>query len=155
MRSDIKNWENGLLKSKGLFKKRSSRECVEALATALNVTSQDLECWHASHKFCPMAPRKIRLVADLVRDRDVQDALDVLKFANKRAAVFVSQVLKSAIGSAAENEVDTDQLYISEIRVDEGGIRRGTRRWRPKDRGRAVSFTRLASHIFVSVDVEK
>ena len=101
-----------------------------------------------------MAPRKVRLVVDLIRGRNVQDALDVLKFANKRAAVYVDKVLRSAIASADEQEADVQRLFVAEARVDEGGVRRGTRRWRPKDRGRAVPFTRLASHIHISVDLD-
>jgi len=147
LKSALGNWERGLLKP------QPSREDIESLARALHVGRTDLVCWNASHKFAPMAPRKVRLMAELIRGRSAQDALDVLKFANKRAAVFIDKVLRSAIASADEEEADVEGLFVSEARVDEGGIRRGTRRWRPKDRGRAVSFTRLASHIHVSVDV--
>lgn len=146
MKTAIGNWERGLLSPK------PKRSDIDRIARALNVTHQDLIVWRASHYYAPMAPRKVRLVADLIRDRNVQDALDVLKFANKRAAVMIDKVLRSAIANADEQEADVERLYVSEARVDEGGIRQGTRRWRPKDRGRAVSFTRLASHIHVSVD---
>ena len=93
-------------------------------------------------------------MADLIRGRSVQDALDLLKFANKRAAVMIDKVLRSAIANADEQEADIERLFVSEARVDEGGVRMGTRRWRPKDRGRAVPWTRLASHIYISVDME-
>ncbi len=146
--SAIHNWERGLMRP------RAVRQDVDKLAGALNVEANDLTNWTATHKYAPIAPRKARLVVDLIRGRSVQDALDVLKFANKRAAVMVSKVLQSAIASADEQEADVEELYVSEARVDEGGVRHGTRRWRPKDRGRAVSFTRLASHIIVSVDME-
>ena len=144
----IVNWE------RGLFRPMPKNEDVDSLAGAMTVERQNLVVWSASHKFAPIAPRKARLVADLIRGRSVQDALDVLKFANKRAAVYVDKVLRSAIASADEQEADIENLYVVESRVDEGGVRRGTKRWRPKDRGRAVPFTRLASHIHVSVDVE-
>ncbi len=147
-KSDIRNWE------RGLFKPKPRRDDVESLARVLSVEQHDIEEWAASHKFVPMAPRKVRLVADLIRGRNVQDALDVLKFANKRAAVYVDKVLRSAIANADEQEADVQRLYVAVARVDEGGVRRGTRRWRPKDRGRAVSFTRLASHIHISVDLD-
>ena len=112
--------------------------------------------WFGMHAtvFAPMAPRKVRLVADLIRGRAAQDALDVLKFCNKRAAVLVDKVVRSAIANADEAEADVERLYISDATVDEGGIRRGTRRWRPQGPWRAVSWTRLASHIHVSVDIE-
>ncbi len=146
--SAVKNWQRGLMKP-------SPRQAdIDQLAQALDCESTDLMCWKASHMYAPIAPRKSRLVVDLVRNYPVQEAMDLLKFANKRAAVFVEQVLRSAVQNAVEqSEVDPDQLYISEARVDEGGVRRGTRRWRPKDRGRAVSWTRLASHIHITVDL--
>lgn len=148
MKAAIGNWE------RGLFRPKPKRADVDRLANALKVSYHDLAVWSASHYYAPMAPRKVRLIADLIRDRTVQDALDVLKFANKRAAVMVTRVLESAIANADEQEADVERLYVSEARVDEGGVRQGTRRWRPKDRGRAVSWTRLASHIHVSVDLD-
>ena len=144
----VANWE------RGLFRPMPSRQDVENLAGALRAEVQDLTVWTACHRFAPMTPRKVRLVADLIRGRAVQDALDILKFTNKRAAVLFDKVLRSAVANADEQEADVERLYVAEARVDEGGVRRGTRRWRPKDRGRAVPWTRLASHIYVSVDLE-
>ncbi len=144
----IRNWEKGLLKP------QPTMADVDSLARALGVERQDLLVWTASHKYAPIAPRKARLVADLIRGRYAQEALDVLEFANKRAAVMFKKVLESAIANADEQEADVSRLFVAEVRVDEGGIRQGTRRWRPKDRGRAVSWTRLASHLNVVVDTE-
>ncbi|MCP4712185.1 MAG: 50S ribosomal protein L22 [Planctomycetes bacterium] len=110
--------------------------------------------WSASHRYAPIAPRKVKLVVDLIRGRTVQDALDLLKFANKRAAVFVDKVLRSAIANADEQEADIERLYVSQARVDYAGVRLNTRRWRPKDRGRAVSWCRKASHIHIAIDME-
>lgn len=147
MATAIKNWETGLMKP------IPTRDQITRMASALGVKYHDLAQWKASHRYAPMAPRKVRLVTDLIQGRNVQDALDVLKFANKRAAVYVDKVLRSAIANADEDEAKVDSLFITEARVDEGGVRMGTRRWRPKDRGRAVSFTRLASHIHIAVDL--
>ena len=144
----IENWQRGLVCP------QPSSEDVGALAKALRVDRNDLVVWTAKHRFAPIAPRKVRLVTDLIRGRTAQDALDLLKFTNKRAAVFVDKVLRSAIANADEQEADVESLYVCEARVDEGGIRANTKRWRPKDRGRAVPFTRLASHIHVTVDTE-
>jgi len=144
----LKNWEEGL------FRPQVRSADIDALARALTVERFDLVVWSASHRYAPMAPRKIRLIAELIRGRTVQDALDLLKFANKRAAVYVDKVLRSAIANADEQEADIERLYVAEAQVDEGGIRPGTRRWRPKDRGRAVSWTKLSSHIRISVDME-
>ncbi len=146
--SAIRNWERGLMTP------RPTAADLDHLAAALQISKNDLQIWRASHKYAPIAPRKVRLVADLIRGKSAQDAMDILKFANKRAAVYVDQVLKSAVASADEQEADVDRLYVSEARVDGGGVRRGTRRWRPKDRGRAFSFTRLASHIHIGVNME-
>lgn len=142
----VKNWQRGLLTP------MPTRTDEDNLAKALNVNRNDLVVWVAKHRYAPMAPRKVRLVADLIRGLDAQHAMDVLEFANKRAAVMVRKVLESAIANADEQEADVLRLYVSEARVDEAGVRQGTKRWRPKDRGRAVPFTRLASHIIIAVD---
>jgi len=146
--ASIGNWERGLMRP------RPAREDIEALARALSVEPMDLQVWSACHKYAPIAPRKVKLVTEMIAGLNVQEALDVLKFANKRAAVMVEKVLSSAVANADEQEADLEKLYVSEARVDQGGIRRGTRRWRPKDRGRAVPFTRLASHIHICLDME-
>ncbi len=148
LRATVKNWEQGLMRP------QPKADDIVALSKALDINQQELVVWSATHRYAPMAPRKVRLITDLIRGRGVQDALDVLKFANKRAAVMVDKVLRSAIANADEQEADIEDLYVCEARVDEGGVRQGTRRWRPKDRGRAVPFTRLASHIRISVDLE-
>ena len=105
--------------------------------------------WNAKHRFARIAPRKVRLVADMVRGRDVQDALNILKFTHNRAAGMISKILTSAIASANEAEADMDVLFIQEIRVDEGPT---MKRFRPKDRGRAHSILKRTSHIIVAVD---
>ncbi|MBN2211969.1 MAG: 50S ribosomal protein L22 [Sedimentisphaerales bacterium] len=144
----LRNWQ------RGLFKPLPTAQDMESLARALGVDRDELKTWSACHRYAPMAPRKVRLVTELIKGRAAQDALDVLKFANKRAAVLVNKVLRSAIANADEDEADLERLYVRDARVDEGGVRAGTRRWRPKDRGRAHSWLRLASHIHVTVDVD-
>jgi large subunit ribosomal protein L22 len=98
-----------------------------------------------------MAAAKVRLVTTLIAGRAVQDAMDILKFTRKRAAPMVDKVLKSAVADADEQQVDVDDLYVSEARVDEAGIRLGTKRWIPKDRGRAHPIRKKACHIHVTV----
>ena len=144
----IKNWR------KGLMRPQPTRADVDALARVLGVGREDIVVWTASHRYAPMAPRKLRLVAGLVRGRNLQDALDVLKFTNKRGARMFEKVLRSALANADEQEADVERLYVADAAVDEAGVRQGTRRWRPKDRGRAVPFTRLASPIRVALDME-
>ena len=144
----IFNWQREKMKPE------PKTDDIENLARVLNVSAQDLMEWSASHRYAPIAPRKVKLVVDLIRGRTVQDALDLLKFANKRAAVFVDKVLRSAIANADEQEADVERLYVSRARVDYAGVRLNTRRWRPKDRGRAVSWCRKASHIHIAIDME-
>ena len=131
-RAALRNWE------KNLMVPTPKSIDVENLARALGVSRTELLVFTAQHRYAPIAPRKARLVADMVRGYMLNDALDILKFAQKRGAPFVEKVLRSALANADEQEADVERLYVSEIRVDEGGVRPGTRRWRPKDRGRAM-----------------
>ena len=105
--------------------------------------------WKSTHRFARMSPRKVRLVADLVRGLGAAQALDVLKFTNKRAAVFVDKTLRAAIASADEAAADTEKLFVQEARVDEGPtIKRGRR----KDRGRFHVILKRTSHITMVVE---
>jgi large subunit ribosomal protein L22 len=96
-----------------------------------------------------MSARKVRLIVDLIRGRDVQDALNILKFTPNRAAPMISKVLTSAIANANEAEANVERLFVSEARVDEGPT---MKRFRPKDRGRAHPILKRTSHIVVAVD---
>ena len=75
-------------------------------------------------RYVPVAPRKVKLVADLVRDRNVETALDILRFTNKIGAYYVEKALRSALANAGQNpEVNVDDLFIKAILVDNGPIR--------------------------------
>ena len=75
-------------------------------------------------KYVPIAPRKVRLVADLVRNRDVEAALDILRFTNKAGAVAINKVLRSALANAGQNpDIEVDDLYVKRILIDNGPIR--------------------------------
>jgi len=141
----VKNWQRGLMRP------QPHSEDVRRLAEALSVETNAIASWHSSYMYAPMAPRKVRLVAQLIRGRGVQDAMDLLKFSDKRAAVMVNKALKAAVADADEQQADVDNLYVSEARVDEAGIRIGTKRWIPKDRGRAHPIHKLACHIHITV----
>ncbi len=103
----------------------------------------------AKHRFARIAPRKARLVMDLIRGRDVDDALSMLKFSKKRAAVLIDKVVRSAVANASEQEADTDALMIKEAWVDPGPI---IKRFQPKDRGKAYSIQKKTSHLVVSLE---
>ncbi len=102
---------------------------------------------HAYARNITISPQKVRLVVDMVRGKDVQEALDVLKFVPNRAAHPVSKVIASAMANAEENfGVSRDDLYIYRIFADEAP----TRRWRRFGaRGRFKPILRRASHITV------
>ncbi len=104
--------------------------------------------WTATHCFARIAPRKARLVVDLIRGRHVNEALDILKFTKKRSSLMVQKVLRSAIANADEQEANVDALFVSDARVNEGPT---MKRWRPKDRGRAHPILKRTSHIVVTV----
>lgn len=108
--------------------------------------------WSAIHKYARISPRKVRLVADLIRGRGVQDALNLLKFSPNRAAVMVSKVLTSAIANANEAEANVEDLVVDRAFVDEGPT---IKRFQPKDRGRANPIMKRTSHITIVVEQEE
>ena len=112
------------------------------------VEATESKTWVAKHRFARISPRKARLVTGLIRDRQVGEALDVLRFTRKRASILVMNTLKSAMANADEDEADMGRLYVSEAKVDSGPV---IRRWRPKDRGRAHPINKRTSHIVVQV----
>ena len=141
----VKNWQ------KGLFRPIPRNEDIRRLAAALSTEVNDLLVWRSSYRFAPMSARKVRLVTQLIVGRRVQDAMDTLKFTRKRAAAMVNKVLKTAVADADEQQADVDNLYVSEASVDDAGIRIGTKRWMPKDRGRAHPIQKKACHIHITV----
>ena len=143
--SAVKNWQ------KGLFKPIPSSEDIKKLAAALGVEPNDIAGWCSTCRYAPFAPRKARLVTQLIAGRSAQDALDILKFTRKRAAEMISKALRAAIADADEQEADVDSLYVSEARVDDAGVRIGTKRWIAKDRGRAHSLTKKGCHVHITV----
>ena len=103
----------------------------------------------ATHKFARIAPRKARLILDLIRGRDVDDALALLKFSKKRAAVLVDKVVRSAVANAGEQEADTGALFVKEAWADPGPT---IKRFQPKDRGKAYNIMKRTSHLVVTLD---
>ncbi len=92
------------------------------------------------------APRKIRLIADFVRGKEVKKALAELKFLNKRHAEAVIKVIESAFANAQNANKNTDNLAVSEIQVQEG---KTLRRMRPGSLGRGLPIKKRLSHIEV------
>jgi large subunit ribosomal protein L22 len=100
-------------------------------------------------RFARITARKARLLTDLIRNKPVDEALDLLKFNKKRGAVMVAQVLKSAIANADAKEADTESLFVSRSFCDDGPI---MKRFQPKDRGKSFSIFKRLCHITVEVD---
>ena len=103
----------------------------------------------ASLKYLRIAPRKVRLVADLIRGLDVEEAKNLLSLERKRAAKNLLKLLNSAISNAKNNfHLNEDNLYIKTIRVDQGPT---LKRYFPRAQGRATLIQKKTSHIFIEL----
>src|SRR6187549_4193400 len=100
----------------------------------------------AEARYIRVSPQKARLVVDLIRGQRAGDAINILRSTNKRIAPTVEKVLRSAIANAENksNNVDVDQLMVSEAYVNEGPR---MKRIRPAPMGRAYRYQRRISHI--------
>src|SRR3954447_15013146 len=106
--------------------------------------------FRATHRYARISPRKARLVMDLVRGRNVDDAITMLRFAKQRASGMVEKVIRSAVANANEQEVPTrETLYVAKAWVDPGPI---IKRFQPKDRGKAYEIKKRTSHLVVELD---
>lgn len=106
----------------------------------------------AKARWVKMGPRKMRLVADMVRGKQVRKAVNDLHFSNKRASIPVEKTVRSALANLlAKDEaakVDAGDVYIKTIMVDEGPTQK---RWRPRAMGRATRIRKRTSHLTVIV----
>ena len=110
-------------------------------------------------KNAPLSAQKVRLVADLVRNRTVNEAVDLLHYNGNRASHIVGRLLKSAVANAEEldateawhegADLDPDALFVKKIFVDEGVT---MKRIRPRARGMAFRVLRRRCHITLEVD---
>ncbi|WZX99916.1 50S ribosomal protein L22 [Bacillus sp. FSL W7-1360] len=100
-----------------------------------------------------IAPRKVRLVIDLIRGKQVGEAIAILKHTPKAASPVVEKLLNSAVANAEHNyEMEPNSLYISEVFVDEGPT---LKRFRPRAQGRASRINKRTSHITLVVKETK
>jgi large subunit ribosomal protein L22 len=105
----------------------------------------------ANLKFFRMSAQKVRLVADLVRGKDINEALNILAFTPKKASEVISKLLKSAVANADQTgKVDVDTLFVKAITVDEGPT--FPPRFRPRAQGRATPILKRTSHIHVTLE---
>jgi len=101
-------------------------------------------------RYVRIAPRKARLVTELIKGKPVEEALTILRFVPKKAARLVDKTLRSAVANAEQNpNIDVDTLYIKRIFVDGGPT---MKRWRARAMGRATRIIKRTSHITVILD---
>jgi large subunit ribosomal protein L22 len=102
-----------------------------------------------------VSPQKARLVADLVRGMDLDQALETLTFTRKKSAAMIKKLLESAVANAENvgektgERIDVDSLYVKTIYVDGGPT---LKRWRPRAMGRATRVLKRTAHITVEID---
>lgn len=94
------------------------------------------------------SPRKVRLVASLIRNKRADKALDTLDFATKRSAGPIKKLLLSAVANAKNAGLNTEQLFIKEIRVDAGPV---MKRMMPRARGRGFPILKRTSRVMITV----
>ena len=126
----------------GARKKISAEERKQALKST----------YFAALRNVPTSPRKMRLVADLVRGMEVGRALGVLKFSNKEAAARVEKLLRSAVANWEEKngrKAEDGELYISRIFVDGAAT---LKRMRPAPQGRGYRIRKRSNHVTIFVD---
>ncbi len=101
-------------------------------------------------KYLRIAPRKVRLVANLIRRKKVEEAQDILNFTVKKSARPLLKLLNSAVANARNSfQLDSSNLYVSKITIDEGPK---YKRWMPRARGRVSEIQKKVSHITLVLD---
>ena len=99
-------------------------------------------------KYVRMSPIKLKPVADLVKGKDVAEALTILKFTPGKGAEIVEKVVQSALANADVKEMDTDNLYVAEVYANQGPT---MKRWRAGSQGRASIILKRSSHVGVTL----
>ena len=120
---------------------------------AENIKENNKDLVIAKLRNCPTSPRKMRIVADLVRGKDVEKALNIFRFSEKEASRRLEKLLLSAISNwQTKNEdsnVEDAGLFISEIRVDSGSM---LKRLRTAPQGRAHRIRKRSNHVTIVLD---
>ncbi len=106
--------------------------------------------YEAKHRFARISPRKVRPIADLIRGKFADEALNILRYQPNRGARLLEKVLKSALANAEDRRApNLSDLVVVDVRVDGGPM---TRRMRPRARGMAHVIKKRMSHIRVAVE---
>jgi large subunit ribosomal protein L22 len=121
--------------------------------TANRIKEEKAARYMAVLRNCPISPRKMRLVADLVRGQEVNHALDILKYSQQNASKDLEKLLLSAVSNwQNKNEgvrIEESNLFVSEIKVDQG---RTLKRFRPAPQGRAHRIRKRSNHVTVVLE---
>lgn len=101
-------------------------------------------------KYVRISPRKVRLVMDQIRGKDVSEALNLLSFSRQKGSGILKKLLDSAVANAQQNsDIDVDDLYVHQIFADEGPV---LKRFRPRAMGRATRIIKKTSHLTIILD---
>jgi len=104
----------------------------------------------AKLRYARVSAQKARLVIDLIRGKDVNEAIKTLTYLNKKTAGLVKKLLESAVANAAQRQtIDLDNLYVKTVTVDQGPT---IKRWTPRAQGRATGIKKKMSHINLVLD---
>lgn len=122
---------------------------IAAMAQVLGVSPKDIAKFTSICRFARTSDQKAGLITAMIRGRTVDEAEALLEFNPRRATMFVKKALKAATEDAMAAEADSRRLVITESRVDGGPV---TKRFHPKDRGRAHQILKKTSHIVIGVE---
>lgn len=112
----------------------------------------DADRFKALHRYARITARKARLTADVIRGKDVNEAMELLEVSPRRSASMYLRVLKSAVANASQDEnVNVNRLFVHDCRADDGPLLNNRMRWRPGPQGRAMPFRKRTSHLTVIV----
>ncbi|MDD3613820.1 MAG: 50S ribosomal protein L22 [Clostridiales bacterium] len=105
---------------------------------------------HATARYVRISSRKVKIVIDMIRGKKVDEALNILEFTPKAAALPVKKLLQSAIANAENNlDLDPSNLYVAEVYANQGPT---LKRYRPRAHGRATPIMKRTSHIGIVLD---
>ncbi len=139
----IRNW------MAGRDHPRCKAAVIRRLAELLGVRPVEIARFTSQVRHHRGSPRKARLLADLIRGKSFDAALNLLAFSPKRAAMNIKKALSAALADAELAEADTTRLFVAESRVDEASR---IKRFQPKDRGRAHPIIKPLSHITIGLE---
>ncbi len=110
----------------------------------------DKMAYKAAHRYARISPRKVRLIADMIRGKLADEALDILRYQPQRGARMLEKVLKSAMANAEDRRApNLRHLIITDVQVDQGPM---FKRMRPRSRGMANIIRKRMSHIRLALE---